>query len=195
MTALLSAKALTVSRGDKLLLRDLSFHASAGELLYLRGPNGIGKSSLIEVLVGLRPPEDGELRRGEIGTFHWVGHRNALSADLTIRENLRAWCALNAASPIGITDAISLLGLRKLANRQVRALSAGQKRRAALARLALVHRALWLLDEPFSALDAEGLAALGALMRAQLERGGAIIVTSHQPLPDGLRPTRTFDLA
>lgn len=191
---LLSAAALGVGRGDRRLLSDLQFTVGAGDVLHLRGRNGAGKSSLIEVLVGLRPPQAGELRRPEADQLHWIGHRNALNADLSLIENLAAWCVLNAVDRKAIAPALERMGLARLRLRPARTLSAGQKRRAALARLLLEPRPLWLLDEPLSGLDSEGLGLLGQLMNDQVERGGGIVVTSHQSLPGKLPRVTVIDL-
>lgn len=192
--SLLSAAALSIGRGDRRLLSDLHFTVGAGDVLHLRGRNGAGKSSLIEVLVGLRPPQAGELQRPEAERFHWIGHRNALNADLSLVENLAGWCALNAVDAAAIAPALERMGLARLRLRAARTLSAGQKRRAALARLLLVARPLWLLDEPLSGLDTEGLGLLGQIMNEHVVSGGGIVVTSHQSLPGKLPRVTVIDL-
>jgi heme exporter protein A len=194
LTALLSATALCIGRGDRRLVSDLDFALQPGDVLHLRGRNGAGKSSLIEVLVGLRPPQSGALHRAAGEAFHWVGHRNALNPDLTLRENLDAWCALNDVARDAIAPALERMGLSRLHRRPARTLSAGQRRRAALARLLIVHRPLWLLDEPLSGLDGEGLAGLGRMMNEHIGRQGAIVVTSHQALPGKLPRVTVIDL-
>lgn len=194
MTALLSATALCIGRGDRRLVSDLNFSLQPGDVLHLRGRNGAGKSSLIEVLVGLRPPQSGDVHRARDEAFHWVGHRNALNPDLTLRENLDCWCALNGVSGDTIVPALERMGLARLRLRPARTLSAGQKRRAALARLLVARRPLWLLDEPLSGLDGEGLAVLGQLMNEHIAGDGAIVVTSHQSLPGKLPRVTVIDL-
>lgn len=191
---LLSADALCIGRGDRCLLSDLSFQIGAGDVLHLRGRNGAGKSSLIEVLVGLRPPQAGQLQRLDIERVHWIGHRNGLNGDLTLVENLAGWCALNALPTQRILPALERMGLARLRQRQARTLSAGQKRRAALARLLLESRPLWLLDEPLSGLDTEGLGLLGQLMNEHVAGGGGIVVTSHQALPGKLPRVSVIEL-
>lgn len=192
--SLLSAVALCIGRGDRRLLSDLTFQIGAGDVLHLRGRNGAGKSSLIEVLVGLRPVQGGSVQRVATGQLHWIGHRNALNPDLSLVENLGAWCTLNGVSSRSILPALERMGLARLRLRQARTLSAGQKRRAALARLLLVPRPLWLLDEPLSGLDTEGLMLLGQLMNEQLASEGGIVVTSHQSLPGKLPRVTVIDL-
>lgn len=191
---LLSATALSVGRGDRRLLSDLDFTISPGDVLHLRGRNGAGKSSLIDVLVGLRAPQAGQVQRPGPGQFHWIGHRNALNADLSLVENLADWCWINGVSTVRVMPALERLGLSRLRRRPARTLSAGQKRRAALARLLLAPRALWLLDEPLSGLDGEGLALLGQLMNEHVAGEGGIVVTSHQALPGRLPRVTVIEL-
>lgn len=192
--ALLTAAALSIGRGDRRLLSDLSFSVSAGDVLHLRGRNGAGKSSLIEVLVGLRPPQSGTLLRPPADRLHWIGHRNALHPDLSVVENLQYWCATQAVPAGKLSGVLEQVGLARLRARAARTLSAGQRRRAALARLLLAPRPLWLLDEPLSGLDQEGVALIGQLMNAHLAEGGALIVTSHQPLPGRLPRVTVMEL-
>lgn len=194
MSPLLSATALSIGRGDRTLLSDLDLSVSAGDVLHLRGPNGVGKSSLIEVLAGLRPALKGEIRRER--PMHWIGHRNALQGDLSVAENLAYWCAINEAGTTSLTSAMDRLGLSRLKSRPARMLSAGQKRRTALCRLLVVPRPLWLLDEPMSGLDAAGTILLGQLMNEHVGTGqGAILVTSHQALPGRLPRVTVLELA
>ena len=192
MTALLGFQNLAVARGDHVLLRDLSGTVGAGEILHIRGANGIGKTSLLEVLCGLREAESGEVTRAfEPEACHWIGHRNALNPALTPSENLRFWCALQDAPAEGVRGALREFDLARVAEQPCRQLSAGQKRRAALARLAVVRRVLWFLDEPLSALDEAGIRHWLNLLQAHQQQGGAAVITSHQPLPatlPGLRP-------
>lgn len=192
--ALLSVSGLGIGRGDRRLLSGLNFVVEPGDVLHLRGRNGAGKSSLIEVMVGLRAPQEGALRRPEPGQVHWIGHRNALNADLSIAENLSGWCALNDVPESSLAPALERVGLAPLKRRLARALSAGQKRRAAMARLLLVARPLWLLDEPLSGLDTQGVRLLGELMNEHIAGDGGIVVTSHQALPGKLARVRVIEL-
>lgn len=194
MNALLAVESLCVGRGDRRLISDLNFRVSVGEVLHLRGRNGAGKSSLIEVLVGLRPAQSGGVVRDARTPMHWVGHRNALNADLSLRENLLAWCALNGLSGSPVDRALDRLELGRLRHRPARTLSAGQKRRGALARLLIQPRPLWILDEPLSGLDAPGLVLLGQLMNEHVSGQGALVVTSHQSLPGKLPRVTVIDL-
>ncbi|WP_428309180.1 heme ABC exporter ATP-binding protein CcmA [Hydrocarboniphaga sp.] len=193
MTDLLRTQSLSVGRGDRVLLRDFDLAVAAGELVHLRGRNGTGKTSLLEVLAGLRPAVSGKIERPAAG-LHWLGHKNALNGDLSVLENLQFWSALQHCDPKTIPAALERLGLARLRHRPSRTLSAGQKRRAALARLLVAPRPLWLLDEPLAALDVEGLAHVGALLSAQLDGGGAVLVTSHQPLPVDAARVRSLEI-
>ncbi|MGQ0529696.1 MAG: heme ABC exporter ATP-binding protein CcmA [Panacagrimonas sp.] len=193
--SLLVAAGLCIGRGDRRLLSSLDFSLAAGDVLHIRGRNGAGKSSLIEVLMGLRAPQGGSLSRPDPAQVHWIGHRNALNVDLSVNENLISWCALNAVPPSSILSALERMSLLRLRHRQVRTLSAGQKRRAALARLLMVARPLWLLDEPLSGLDTEGVKLLGDLLNEHVAGQGAVLITSHQALPGRLPRVSVIDLA
>lgn len=194
--AILEVKALTVTRGNRLLVSDLSFALAAGEVLHLRGNNGAGKTSLLEILSGLRAAAAGTIEpAAEDGHLHWLGHKNALNLALTPVENLEFWCGLNGRAATGLLPVLERLGVAKVRHRACRTLSAGQKRRTALARLLLARRPLWLLDEPLDGLDAHGLELFADLLNAHLQGGGAAIVTSHQPLPVGVQGVRELRLS
>ncbi|HVT36651.1 MAG TPA: heme ABC exporter ATP-binding protein CcmA [Nevskiaceae bacterium] len=188
---ILSAQRLSVARGERVLLKDFSLTLEPGALVHLRGANGAGKTSLLETLAGLRRPAAGEVARPD--ALHWIGHRNALNLALSPLENLRWWCAINALDRSAVQPALEQLGVGSLRHRACRTLSAGQKRRSALARLVASKRPLWLLDEPLDGLDADGLALIAQLLSAHLSGGGAAMVTSHQPLPAQL-PRREVTL-
>ena len=195
MSALLGFRNLAIARGDRVLLRDLAGEISAGEILHIRGGNGVGKTSLLEVLAGLREPEAGAVERSiEPDACHWIGHRNALNTALTPAENLRFWCALHGVAAEGVRDALRAFELARVADQPCRQLSAGQKRRAALARLAVTPRPLWFLDEPLSALDEGGVRHWLGLLERHQQQGGAAIITSHQALPAALPGLRTWEL-
>jgi heme exporter protein A len=192
----LSGAEVTIERGGRRLFCDLTFEASAGEALTVAGPNGAGKSSLLRAIAGLLPVAagaivleggDDELNIGE--QAHYLGHADALKSALTARENLDFWAAMlrgedsaDEAAPMSALAALDRLGLAHVAGFPVHVLSAGQKRRVALARLLVAHRPLWLLDEPTSALDAAAQAALTQMMRAHLSAGGLIVAATHAPL-------------
>ncbi len=196
MTALLSFQNLAIGRGDHVLLRDLAGTVGAGDILHIRGANGVGKTSLLEVLCGLRDAEQGEVTRAfEPQACHWIGHRNALHPALTPYENLRFWCALQGAPADGIRGALRGFDLARVADQPCRQLSAGQKRRAALARLAVARRGVWFLDEPLSGLDDAGIQYWLALLQGHQQQGGAAVITSHQALPAQLPGLRALHLS
>ncbi|HYP83111.1 cytochrome c biogenesis heme-transporting ATPase CcmA [Variovorax sp.] len=190
----LGAHAMGVSRGGRMLLASVDFELRAGELLQLHGPNGSGKSSLLRVLCGLLPPASGEVRwnaqpvrAGDphfLPTVAYLGHSDGIDADLSAAENLRfaAQLAGKTAHDAQIDACLDALGMGWAAHSPVRALSQGQRRRVALARLALLPCALWLLDEPLSGLDEEAAARFDILLQAHLRRGGMAVVATHQPL-------------
>lgn len=182
---LLIADKLTVLRGDRVLLRDFDLQLAAGELLHLRGANGVGKTSLLETLAGLRRAGGGRvILTPDESLPHWLGHRNGLNLQLSAIENLRFWCGINAAPTAGIDPALARMKLPPRARaRSCRLLSAGQKRRTALSRLLLQARPVWLLDEPLDGLDVDGLSLFAELVGDHLQSGGAVLMTSHQPLP------------
>jgi heme exporter protein A len=188
---MLEATRLECARGGRTLFSDLSLYLKAGELLRIGGPNGSGKSSLLRILCGLLAPTAGEVRwkGAPIGDLRedyskelvYLGHAAAVKDDLSAPENLGIACHLagRPASPDSIRDALRRFRVPEAP--LLRRLSQGQRRRAALARLVLSAQVpLWLLDEPFSALDAQGVAALNELLQQQLARGGAVALTTHQ---------------
>jgi heme exporter protein A len=184
----LEAINLECRRGGRTLFRGLSFALRAGALLRIAGVNGSGKTSLLRILCGLLAPDEGEVRwSGESiarlkeeysRRIVYLGHAPAVKDDLTPAENLRISCRLAGFSAEG-REALAQLGVP--ADVPVRRLSQGQRRRAALARLVVAGSAtLWLLDEPYAALDAKAIAAVDALIAAHAARGGAVVFTTHQ---------------
>lgn len=190
---LLHAEGLAVWRGERCLVRDLGLALHAGDLVWLRGPNGAGKTSLLRVLAGLATAETGHITwQGRplagsdlerLADLAWLGHLPGLKRGLTIAEAMDLEESLAGRSPdAGRRDAaLAEFGLAGLGDRPVEQLSAGQRRRVALARLALNPARLWLLDEPYTHLDVEAIAVLGRVLAAHLDRGGAVIMVSHQP--------------
>ena len=190
---MLEAVELEATRGETTLFRGLGFALGPGALLRVTGANGSGKTSLLRALCGLLLPTAGEARwKGEnirsLREEYWqhlayIGHANALKDDLTAEENLAVACALTgAAVPSSrIRAALESFGLGGRRRLPVRALSQGQRRRAALARLALSEMLpLWILDEPFAALDAAAVRQVQSLVGAHLARGGLVVLTTHQ---------------
>ena len=196
----LTAQNLSLERGGRLLLSKLTFALEAGEALVVTGPNGAGKSSLLRALAGFLPLGGGAvvwegLADGETAQerLHYVGHADALKGALTARENLEFWAGLLGGPAGGVVDALARLGLAAIADLPVRALSAGQKRRVALARLLVAPRPVWLLDEPTTALDAAAQGRFADMARAHMSEGGLVVAATHAPL--GLEAPRTLDLA
>ncbi len=185
---LLEARALSFYRQDEPVFAPLDFQLHAGELVLIEGDNGSGKTTLLRMLAGLLHVADGELRwRGAplqrdvcAGEILFLGHQLGLKADLSPRENLRVAAGLHGAR-VGVTAAgvLAEIGLRGYEDEPVRRLSAGQRKRAALARLLLLPATLWLLDEPYANLDRHGIALINELLEAHTSRGGAALVTSH----------------
>jgi heme exporter protein A len=190
---MLETMALACERGGLRLFAGLSFALGPGALLRVRGANGSGKTTLLRTLAGLTLPAAGSLRwRGEpIGDDYrkemlFLGHAPAVKDEMTVLENLEFSCRISRLNHPArkIKEALDQLGIARLADLPARYLSQGQRRRAALARLALsASTPLWLLDEPFAALDAEGIAQLSALCAAHLAAGGMLVLTSHQDVP------------
>jgi heme exporter protein A len=184
----LSASGLAARRGGRPVFDGVSFAVAGGELLSVTGPNGSGKSTLLRIVAGLLAPVAGTVTvdpdpADGIGSeVHYVGHADALKPTLTVGANLTFWRrVLRGAGSIG--DALEAVGMGRLADLPVATLSAGQKRRAALARLLVAPRPLWLLDEPTGALDAAAEAMLGRLLTRHLAGGGIAIAATHRPLP------------
>jgi heme exporter protein A len=203
----LQTHALSGQRGERLLFQGLSMALAPGSVTWLRGRNGRGKTTLLRLLAGLSTPASGELRiagktlreGGSAWRRQWVyvGHQNALKDDLTATEALRFLAELHGAPHDGASLAAALkrMGILNRQHAPVRTLSQGQRRRVALARLLLsAHAPLWLLDEPFDALDADGIAALNGVIAGHAAAGGCVLLTSHQALTlDHPVPT-VFDL-
>jgi heme exporter protein A len=203
----LEARRLAAQRGFATLFVDVDFSLQIGEALVVTGPNGSGKTTLLRIVAGLTAPAGGEVRwHGEAtrpfdprlrNAVAFNGHWPALKDELTAEENLDAWSALTGL-PAGRDDvarALDEVALSRQRRLPVRVLSQGQRRRIGLARLALAKRALWILDEPLTALDNEAIGVLGDLLEAHLAHGGVCVAASHQPLPIAATRTRTLVLS
>ena len=202
----LEARAINVWRGDRHVLRDLSFTVSSGECWKVTGPNGVGKTTLLRVLCGFMRPETGEaLWRGRAVTqlgpeyaveLAYLGHGNALKTDLTARENLRYLVGIRRpVTPAEIDGVLERAGIRDCADLPVRVMSAGQRRRLSLARLWLWPALVWILDEPATNLDVAGLALVESMIGDHLTEGGLAVVAAHQRLLDGDPRVRRLELA
>ena len=163
---------------------DLAVHA--GQVVWLRGANGRGKTSLLRLLAGLSTPEAGEIHWGSSPRqLVYIAHANALKEDLTVLESLRFLARLHGRDDrdASLVDALQRFGMASRRDAPVRTLSQGQHRRVALSRLALDSQpSVWILDEPFDSLDTEGIATLNGLLTRHAQRGGSVVLTSHQAL-------------
>ena len=190
LTSRLSATDLTLFRGDRCLFRALDFALGSGDLLLLEGRNGSGKTSLLRAIAGLVELESGEILwngtdvRAGRQAFHaslvWMAHRVGFKADLTLVENLRFESRLREQGDRDLDDVLERLDIRRLRRLPMRALSAGQQRRVALARMLLSRAPLWLMDEPFTNLDREGRELVTSLVNEHLGRGGLCVMAAHQ---------------
>lgn len=202
----LAVEGLVCIRGERQLFENLNFRLASGEALLLHGPNGSGKSSLLRLLAGFLPPADGRVLWDGVpvdddpeahrARLQYLGHQDAMKPQLTAEENLLFWAQLlglgaaeAATAAAAALDAAGLARQRRLPGRY---LSAGQKRRLALARLLVAPATLWLLDEPTNALDSAAVAWLGTVLAEHRARGGIVLLASHVavPLPDA----RVLDL-
>jgi heme exporter protein A len=187
----LTAENLACRRGGRLVFAGLSCKLPPGGILLLTGTNGSGKSSLLRLLATLIPPAAGRLlwcgapiadMPQYRASLHYVGHLDAIKPALSLREMLQFWGALNGVAMPAVAAALETFGLGAVADWPCRWLSAGQRRRLALARLVAVPAPIWLLDEPTAALDSDGEECLLAAIAAHCEAGGRAAIATHQPL-------------
>lgn len=193
-----AATGLAGERGGEPVFQGLSFRVREGEALTVTGPNGAGKSTLLRVLAGLLPAHEGTVsfKGGEDfpdarSACHYLGHKNAMKAALSVEENLTFWREFLGHPHLEPWEALDMVGLGDIAHLPFGYLSTGQRRRAAIARLLVSYRPVWLLDEPTAGLDKASEAQFAELMGAHLEDGGLIVAATHLPLgltePDELR--------
>ena len=180
---------LACVRGAREVFRDVSFTVGSGEALLVTGPNGAGKSSLLRLVAGLLRPAGGriDIEGGELDLTLgeqalYLGHLDALKPALLVRENLAFWARFLGNGAVEQEPALAAVGLSGLAHVPATYLSAGQRRRLALARLISVKRAIWLLDEPTAALDASGQEMLAGLLRTHVSNGGIVLAATHGPI-------------
>ncbi|HCX87085.1 MAG TPA: heme ABC transporter ATP-binding protein CcmA [Gammaproteobacteria bacterium] len=195
---MLEARAISCVKGDRLLFEDFNLQLQRGEICQVHGGNGAGKTSLLRILCGLSLPDSGEVFwngssiRQDPGHLHcdlaYIGHSCGLKMDLTASENLAFSLTMQSASASASIDkAIARVGLSGSEDLLCRLLSAGQRRRVAIARLYLTRAPLWVLDEPLGAIDADGVQDIETTLDAHLAENGMVILTSHQPIH--LEPT------
>lgn len=191
ITALTGEK-LSCRRGFKQLFQDLDVSAQAGRALVVTGPNGAGKSSLLRILAGLLAPTAGNVRlaggmpdAGLREHLHYLGHDDAVKGALTVAANLDFWRRVLGPTGLEGEEALEEVGLGGLGRLRASVLSAGQKRRLAIARLLVSRRPVWILDEPTTALDVRAQARFAAFGRAHLAAGGVLIAATHAPLDLG----------
>lgn len=192
LTELLSGNDLCLFRGERCLFKSINFALNTGELLIIEGPNGSGKTSLLRGIAGLLDFEHGNImwnqkrtessRQAFRGDLVWLSHKIGFKADLNLLENLRLEASLRKTHEDRLPEVLERLDLVALTELPVRALSAGQQRRIALARMLLATARIWMMDEPFTNLDKAGQALVSELLAEHLATGGACIVASHQPL-------------
>jgi heme exporter protein A len=193
MISSLTVEKLACARGERQLFDGLSFRVRAGQALAVEGANGAGKTSLLRLIAGFLAPVSGRIlvktgdhesddaeERGRL--VGWLGHLDGLKPQMTVKEQLGFYAGLHARRDADLPSVLAQVGLARQAELPCRYLSAGQRRRLALARLLVSRRPLWLLDEPFAALDTAGQVLVAGLMARHCGEGGIIIAATHDPL-------------
>lgn len=180
----ISVHDLAIARGGRVLFENLSFAVQSGGYAEIRGANGSGKTSLLRAIAGFLTPRAGEIAFAHVEepseALHYLGHLNGLKHALSVSAHVRYWGGLLGGG--NERDALARVGLRRIADLPARALSQGQARRLALARLLVAPRPIWLLDEPAAALDASGRAMLSELISTHCAGGGVVLAAVHEPL-------------
>ena len=192
MEPLLTVADVAVSRGGRRALEGVSFELRPGHALILRGPNGSGKTTLLRTIAGLQHPAAGRIERAS-GSVAYAAHADGLKGAMSVAENLRFWARIFGAAPATVDAALAALNLSDLGARPAALLSAGQKRRLGLARLVVLGRPLWVLDEPTVSLDDASVALFAGVVRGHLAAGGAALLATHVDL--GLPEAAVLDLA
>ena len=194
-TVRLSVDALAAQRGGRLIFRGLTFSATGGQAIVIAGPNGSGKSTLLRLLTGLARPEAGTIERdpGEPEHLRIVSHLDGLKGALTVLENLAFWAGIYSAPEESVDGAMDRLALSPMTDMPVDMLSAGWRRRVGLARLIIGNAPLWILDEPYTALDTDNVARVDGLMEDHVSQGGLVVLATHQA--PRFTPALTIDMA
>ncbi|WP_457934009.1 cytochrome c biogenesis heme-transporting ATPase CcmA [Pseudoalteromonas sp. SCSIO 43210] len=201
---MLHIKSVTCIKQDRCLFADLNFSLNNGQIMQLAGPNGAGKTSLLRIVAGFSAPDEGAILYQELPISKYyeeyarellfIGHKTGVNTQLSAVENVSHWLQINGYSEPELYPILAKLGLVGLEDVPVRMLSAGQQRRVALVRLWLSDAKLWVLDEPFTALDKSGVAFLQQRFTEHLQRGGAILLTTHQDLTTHFSNLQTVTL-
>jgi heme exporter protein A len=186
----LEVNGLSCIRDDRVLFEGLNFSLKTGQVLLLEGKNGSGKTSLLRIICGFREQDEGEIYWCNLAVkdsdyyaqMAYVGHLDGVKKELTVIENLKMSLALSQVGRYTIEQALEKVTLAGYDNSLVQSLSAGQKRRLSLARLLMTKKSLWVLDEPFTSIDKEGIRLIESLMHEHIAQGGMIILTSHHDL-------------
>lgn len=190
-TSNLSVKNLACWRNEQVLFNNLDFSLSPGNVLFLQGENGSGKTSLLRILCGFRWPDEGEILWADkpvsenpeyFQNISYIGHKNGIKNELTVEENLNLMRSMATASDIETENVLKQIGLFRQADVLTRQLSAGQKRKLALARLMMTKCSFWILDEPFTSLDKSSVVFFEELIKKHILRGGMLILTSHHEI-------------
>ena len=197
---ILEVKSICLKRNKKLLFKDLSLNLNKSQILILKGSNGVGKSSLLEAIVGMLELSAGEIKingRSNLqsnNSFTYIGHNNSLKEELTVIENLRLWVKLNNQTfeDTEIIEKLSFFKINHLSGHQINLLSTGQKRKVALSKLLFSNCKLWILDEPINSLDKDSRNQFNLLIEQQKKRNGSILITTHLDL--GLKSLIKIDL-
>ena len=189
-TSRLQCSDISCVRDDRVLFEELCFELNSGQVLLLEGENGSGKTSLLRILCGFREPDAGHVLwcgnaindSQYYENMAYVGHLNGVKKELTALENLKVSLALSQAGQYSIPQALAKVQLADFDDALVQTLSAGQQRRLSLARLLITYNSLWILDEPFTSLDIQGITLIESLMTEHCNKGGMIILTSHHDI-------------
>jgi len=203
-TGELQVKNLSCWRNDQVLFEQLNLNLTPGSVLFLEGENGSGKTSLLRILCGFRLADEGDILWNNQSTsslpeyfenISFVGHKNGIKDELTVEENLNLMRSMATASDIKSDEVLKQIGLFKKSDVLSRLLSAGQKRKLALARLMMTNNSFWVLDEPFTSLDKASVVFFETLIKKHIARGGMLILTSHHDIDLSGLPVNQFSLS